>query len=109
MLAVSYLSFLPVLAPAGDRVWCLGPAAVCLPVFCLGLGALAAAVDTLAVQLFSVTVSAVLTVAVWKTVTGGLHLDGLADCLDGLMGADRERRLAIMRDSRIGTFGALGL
>src|SRR5262249_6865104 len=67
------------------------------------------AVDTLAVQLFSVTVSAVLTVAVWKTVTGGLHLDGLADCLDGLMGADRERRLAIMRDSRIGTFGALGL
>jgi adenosylcobinamide-GDP ribazoletransferase len=38
-----------------------------------------------------------------------LHLDGLADCLDGLLGHDVEQRLAIMRDSRIGTFGAVGL
>ena len=45
----------------------------------------------------------------WKLLTGGLHLDGLADCLDGLVGRDREHRLAIMRDSRIGTFGAVGL
>jgi adenosylcobinamide-GDP ribazoletransferase len=42
-------------------------------------------------------------------MTGGLHLDGLADCLDGLAGRDRDHRLAIMRDSRIGTFGAVGL
>jgi adenosylcobinamide-GDP ribazoletransferase len=51
----------------------------------------------------------VLTVAAWKVATGGLHLDGLADCLDGLAGRDREQRLAIMRDSRVGTFGAAGL
>jgi adenosylcobinamide-GDP ribazoletransferase len=51
----------------------------------------------------------VLTVVTWKVLTGGLHLDGLADCLDGLAGRDREQRLAIMRDSRIGTFGATGL
>jgi adenosylcobinamide-GDP ribazoletransferase len=48
-------------------------------------------------------------VTVWKLLTGGLHLDGLADCLDGLMGQDPEHRLAIMRDSRIGAFGAIGL
>jgi adenosylcobinamide-GDP ribazoletransferase len=48
-------------------------------------------------------------VTAWKLLTGGLHLDGLADCLDGLVGRDREHRLAIMRDSRIGTFGAVGL
>jgi adenosylcobinamide-GDP ribazoletransferase len=36
-------------------------------------------------------------------------LDGLADCLDGLAGRDRTDRLAIMRDSRIGVFGAVGL
>ena len=47
--------------------------------------------------------------AVWKVSTGGIHLDGLADCLDGLAGVNAERRLAIMRDSRIGVFGALGL
>jgi adenosylcobinamide-GDP ribazoletransferase len=43
-------------------------------------------------------------------VTGGLHLDGLADTTDGVFGGrTRERRLEIMRDSRIGTFGVLGL
>src|SRR5262245_58963676 len=61
------------------------------------------------VLVFPSLLAAILTVTAWKLVTGGLHLDGLADCLDGFMGGDRERRLAIMRDSRIGTFGALGL
>jgi adenosylcobinamide-GDP ribazoletransferase len=42
--------------------------------------------------------------------TGGLHEDGLADTVDGLGGGrDPERRLQIMRDSRIGAFGALAL
>ena len=45
----------------------------------------------------------------WKLLTGGIHLDGLADTLDGLTGRDPQERLAIMRDSRIGVFGALGL
>ena len=43
-------------------------------------------------------------------LTGALHADGLADLFDGLWGArDRERRLEIMRDSRIGSFGVLAL
>lgn len=43
-------------------------------------------------------------------LTGGLHEDGLADCADGFAGGrDRDRVLEIMRDSRIGTFGALAL
>jgi adenosylcobinamide-GDP ribazoletransferase len=42
--------------------------------------------------------------------TGALHEDGLADSADGLWGGGtRERRLEIMRDSRIGSFGALAL
>ena len=42
--------------------------------------------------------------------TGALHEDGLADLADGLGGGpDRERRLEIMRDSRIGAFGAVAL
>jgi adenosylcobinamide-GDP ribazoletransferase len=43
-------------------------------------------------------------------ITRALHMDGLADSLDGIMGGkDPESRLAIMRDSRIGTAGVLGI
>lgn len=43
-------------------------------------------------------------------MTGGFHEDGLADVVDGLGGsADRERALDIMKDSRIGAFGAMAL
>jgi adenosylcobinamide-GDP ribazoletransferase len=49
-----------------------------------------------------------LTLTVWST--GGLHLDGLADTADGLGGGHTpEARLAIMKDSRVGTFGVLSL
>jgi adenosylcobinamide-GDP ribazoletransferase len=41
--------------------------------------------------------------------TGGLHEDGLADTFDGFGGSTRERKLEIMRDSRIGTYGACAL
>lgn len=42
-------------------------------------------------------------------LTGGLHLDGLMDSCDGLFGGHtRERKLEIMRDSRVGSFGVLG-
>jgi adenosylcobinamide-GDP ribazoletransferase len=54
--------------------------------------------------------AATLAVAITLIASGGLHEDGLADCCDAL-GArgDRERRLAIMKDSTIGSFGAAGL
>ena len=54
--------------------------------------------------------SAGLALATLMATTGALHEDGLADTCDGLFGgATPERRLEIMRDSRIGTFGALAL
>ncbi|HEX5657709.1 MAG TPA: adenosylcobinamide-GDP ribazoletransferase [Polyangiales bacterium] len=57
------------------------------------------------------SLAAVITVALWVLITGGLHLDGLADSVDGLSGGrgDRARTLEIMRDSRIGSHGALAL
>jgi adenosylcobinamide-GDP ribazoletransferase len=60
-------------------------------------------------RFFPPLLAALLTVTCWKLVTGGLHLDGLADCVDGIGGRDPEHRLAIMRDSRIGAMGAVGL
>lgn len=49
-----------------------------------------------------------LTLTVW--LTGGLHLDGLADTADGLGGGrTREETLTIMKDSRVGAFGVISL
>lgn len=56
------------------------------------------------------TIAALLAVGTMILVTGGLHEDGLADTADGLGGGrDRDSKLAIMRDSRIGTFGVVAL
>ena len=55
------------------------------------------------------SVAAALALAALVAITGALHEDGLADFADGLGGATRERRLEIMRDSRLGTFGGAAL
>jgi adenosylcobinamide-GDP ribazoletransferase len=55
-------------------------------------------------------VAAVFCTVATVLMTGGFHEDGLADVADGLGGsADRERALDIMKDSRIGAFGAMAL
>jgi len=75
----------------------------------LGLALLAAAAALH--QRLAPDLSAVLLLALLAALTGGLHLDGLADVFDGLAGGrgDRTRTLAIMRDSRIGAAGATAL
>ncbi len=53
---------------------------------------------------------AALTLAAWVGLTGALHLDGWADCCDALfVPVDRARRLEIMKDPRLGSFGGVGL
>lgn len=55
-------------------------------------------------------ISAWLTIIFHLILTGGLHEDGLADSADGLAsGRNRNQKLAIMRDSRIGSYGVLAL
>jgi adenosylcobinamide-GDP ribazoletransferase len=57
-----------------------------------------------------VWVTALVVTALWVILTGGLHLDGWTDCWDALAAStSRERRYEILKDSRLGTFGALGL
>jgi adenosylcobinamide-GDP ribazoletransferase len=55
-------------------------------------------------------VAVLISMLVTVCLTGGLHEDGLADSADGLIGGqDPQRRLEIMKDSRIGAYGALAL
>jgi adenosylcobinamide-GDP ribazoletransferase len=75
------------------------------------LGALGGLVDALARWLgLPPALAALWTLASLLLLTGALHEDGLVDAADGIFGGgDPARRLAIMRDSRIGAFGALAL
>src|SRR5262245_1796794 len=57
-----------------------------------------------------VQVLAVLVVMLSVTISGGLHLDGLADTIDGFGGGrSRDDVLRIMRDSAVGAFGTIGI
>jgi adenosylcobinamide-GDP ribazoletransferase len=74
------------------------------------VGAAIAGVWWLTVQVLPSGVAVGLALAVGLLVTGALHEDGFADVCDGFGGgATRERALEIMRDSRVGAFGAIGL
>jgi adenosylcobinamide-GDP ribazoletransferase len=108
--AFRFLTRLPFPGPAagsGD----MGRALAFFPLPGLVLGALAAGVAWPLAPRLGPGVLAALLVALLAWLTGGLHLDGLADVADGLGGGhgDRARTLAIMRDSRIGAFGAAAL
>ena len=109
LVAARYLTIVPIPGPAHAPIDALGRSAAWFPIVGIGLGLLLVLIDRLSGWLFSPLLAAVLAVTAWKLLTGGVHLDGLADCLDGLVGRDADQRLAIMRDSRIGAFGAVGL
>jgi adenosylcobinamide-GDP ribazoletransferase len=75
-----------------------------------GIGALCAVAFFMAGLLgLPLSATALLTVASGLAATGALHEDGLADTADGFGGGDRERKLAIMRDSAHGTYGVVAL
>lgn len=109
ILAVRFLTIVPVPGRDGAGPSALGRAAWWFPIVGLGLGAALAGAARVVDVWTPPLVGAALLVTGWKVATGGIHLDGLADSLDGLAGSDAGRRLAIMRDSRIGVFGAAGL
>ncbi|MDP4031272.1 MAG: adenosylcobinamide-GDP ribazoletransferase [Pseudorhodobacter sp.] len=75
------------------------------------VGALAATAATLALAIgLTPGVAAALVLATQAMLTGAMHEDGLADAADGLWGGwDKARRLAIMKDSHIGSYGVMAL
>jgi adenosylcobinamide-GDP ribazoletransferase len=109
-LATAFLTRLPVRLGA-ESAAPLASAIRAFPLVGLLIGLIAASVLLAAGTLgLPGTPAVLLALAAGTLLTGALHEDGLADTADAL-GArgDRERRLAVMRDSRIGAFGALAL
>ncbi|MBR1087137.1 adenosylcobinamide-GDP ribazoletransferase [Bradyrhizobium manausense] len=110
-IASSFVTIVPVAAskPAADGS--IARATWALPVAGLLVGLFGAAVFALASKLgLAPSMAALLALAATTLITGALHEDGLADTADGLGGGrTRERKLEIMRDSRIGSYGTCAL
>lgn len=107
--AIQFLTRLPIPENSGfEPIW-LERGVKYFPLVGAVVGSLCAAALLLGSSLWSGALPALLAVAAGILVTGGLHEDGFADFFDALGGNTREMRLAIMKDSRLGTYGALAL
>lgn len=110
-LAFMLLTRLPV-GKGGKEEILLGAAAWAYPVAGLAVGCIGAV--TLAVSASSIglppVIAAILAIAAMTIATGGLHEDGLADTADGFGGGStKQRKLEIMKDSQIGSYGVMAL
>lgn len=110
LVALQFLTRLPAPRQLDHEPDDLARASGYFPLVGVVLGALAGLVWLGAGAALPAPLAAGLTLGALLLLTGALHEDGLADCCDGLGGGrSRERALEIMRDSRIGPYGAAGL
>lgn len=109
-VALQYFTRLPTPAlRTFDRAW-LSQSVRYFPVAGLIVGAIGSGVLWSCAQVLPTPLAALLALAAMVATTGAFHEDGLADTFDALGGfVSRERALEIMRDSRIGTYGAAAL
>ncbi|HUQ91243.1 MAG TPA: adenosylcobinamide-GDP ribazoletransferase [Bryobacteraceae bacterium] len=104
--AIQFLTVLPV----GARTATPGESALFFPLVGAGLGWLGAQWLGMLSPWLGSTLAALLILVFWALVTGALHEDGLADVADAIRAhRSPERMITILKDSRIGAFGALAL
>ncbi|HEY3431443.1 MAG TPA: adenosylcobinamide-GDP ribazoletransferase [Rhodocyclaceae bacterium] len=108
--ALGFFTRLPVPAWVGHSAEGLNQAPRYLPLVGILVGLLSVIVTELAAVFLPVSVAVVLSMAATLWLTGALHEDGFADVCDGFGGGwDKEKILVIMKDSRVGSYGAIGI
>lgn len=109
LLALKFLTILPVPVPGDVPPKAMGRAAAYYPLVGALLGMLLVGSDLLLGLVFSPLLRSALVLALWVALTGALHLDGFLDCCDGLLApCSPERRLEILRDTHAGSFAVVG-
>lgn len=104
----SALSFLTIIPTPRQAVWSDSAKVLHFPLVGLLIGALLYGMDHLLSAFAYREIRAALDVIFLAVITGGLHLDGLADSADGLFShKDKSKTLEIMKDPRIGSMGAI--
>jgi adenosylcobinamide-GDP ribazoletransferase len=110
LVAVQLMTRVPVRLRAAPSDGELARAAAWFPLVGVGVGGVAAAAYWAVVRARLPQLAPWAALAAAVVLTGAFHEDGLADSADGLFGGrNRTRRLEIMRDSRLGTYGVLAL
>jgi len=110
IIALQFLTIIPLPFSIRCEERDLGRTLAFFPLVGLSLGALLVGVDYLLAMVLPRGVEDLLLISILAVVTGVLHLDGLADVCDGLAArGGREKFLAVMKDSRTGAAGAVGL
>ena len=108
--ALKFLTIIPIGKKDGIKPERGSKVVFWFPVVGLCMGILLAIVYLFFYSFFPVIVADALIILVYIAITGALHLDGLADTCDGIWGGwNKGKRLEIMKDSRIGCYGAIGL
>jgi adenosylcobinamide-GDP ribazoletransferase len=107
--AVTFLTRIPIGSRVELGVGDVARGAALFPLVGAALGALVGLVVVGLDARLSALVAAALAVSLEAVLTGGIHLDALADSADGLGAGGRERALEIMREPTIGSFGAAAL
>jgi adenosylcobinamide-GDP ribazoletransferase len=106
-LAVSFLTIIPVIDQRRASEDAVAASFAWFPIVGCFIGVALAAEDWLLSYVCAQVIRSVLIIISLTVLTGAVHLDGLADTADALgAGRDRDRALDILRDSRVGTFGA---
>jgi len=109
-IALQFFTRLPIPAWVGFEAAWLQHASRYFPLVGIVVAAIAAAVYYAAALVLPAPVAAVLSTAASIYITGAFHEDGFADTCDGLGGGmTKERALEIMKDSRVGAYGAIGI
>ena len=108
--AMRFLTILPIPDSLSGGEKTLARSISYFPLAGLMIGLIAAAFDYAACRALPLLPASVLTVVILIALTGGLHMDGLADTADGFFSArPREWMMDILRDSRIGVLGVLAV
>ncbi len=104
--AISFLTIFP----TGGNPAPPGESAIFFPLVGAILGAAGAGIFLGLARLLPLSIAALVVVAFWAAISGVLHEDGLADSADAFRaGRSREKMAAILKDSRIGTYGAVAI
>jgi len=107
---LSAIQFITILPWGGDERFDPQRMVPYFPIVGIVLGGLVALFDTAALSLWGRSVASLLDVIFLALLTGAFHIDGLGDAADGLLGQrPKEKILAIMKDSRLGTMGLMAI